>query len=461
MSGRDVEDFREVKFKFYFFTEHDAERQNEKSKDNLLKYPYEVKYYIRVKDIIDMSPKEQKIIERTIEEQYKLSDDDNLRVSLNLSILQKALSHSDNILKETIIDKDKSAEHPDRKSESEILEAFVRINQEGKQLTRSDLIFGILKLNWGESAQSLPDFVDSINEGNSFEFDTDFVIRCLFAVSNLGTKFDPDILRNRSNVNIVKANFQQCCDAIKSTVDFVQNECWIASKRLIQNNNNLIPIVYYLFYSKDHQVPNKDISNLRKALYLFAFTSPFSRYAESHLSKLIREYLKPLSGRTDKKFTFRNCYMKLLEWDYVDVLKYDANLLQKNPSLTLHLIQRRSGVNVHYEKNAPQLDHIFPKSLLEKEGYKENEINCFANYWILSKNKNQNKSNKHPKQFFEDVPDSELQRVYINRELLDFEHYKEFLKIRESNILEHIKKELDFKDDIDFPNFDIDDLEFD
>ena len=55
-------------------------------------------------------------------------------------------------------------------------------------------------LNWKESAYTLPEFVTEINEGNSFEFDSDFIIRCLFVVSDLGSKFDIDILRKKTNV---------------------------------------------------------------------------------------------------------------------------------------------------------------------------------------------------------------------------------------------------------------------
>jgi hypothetical protein len=58
----------------------------------------------------------------------------------------------------------------------------------------------MLKLNWHESAETLPEFVRQINEGNSFNIDTDFVIRCLFAVSELGTKFELDLLRRKDNV---------------------------------------------------------------------------------------------------------------------------------------------------------------------------------------------------------------------------------------------------------------------
>ena len=95
----------------------------------------------------------------------------------------------------------------------------MRINREGTPLNRSDLIFSMLKLNWKESAEALPDFVHRVNKGNSLELETDFVIRCLFAVSNLGAKFELDHLRNKKNVQKLRENFDGCCNAIKATVD--------------------------------------------------------------------------------------------------------------------------------------------------------------------------------------------------------------------------------------------------
>ena len=75
-------------------------------------------------------------------------------------------------------------------------------------LSRSDLIFSMLKLNWRESAEGLPEFVRQINEGNDFGIDTDFVIRCLFAVSEMGTKFELDSLRKKQNVQRLRNNFK-------------------------------------------------------------------------------------------------------------------------------------------------------------------------------------------------------------------------------------------------------------
>jgi len=88
---------------------------------------------------------------------------------------------------------------------------------------------------------------------------------------------------------------------------------------------------------------------------------------------------------------------------------------------------------------------IGKKSKLREKKFDESEINHFANFWILAKNKNQNKSNKHPKDYFIDVSDSILKRAYIDKTMLEYDKYRTFLKNREKNILRKIKKELGLK----------------
>ena len=232
-------------------------------------------------------------------------------------------------------------------------------------------------------------------------------------------------------------------------VDFIQSECWLSSSKLLGGYFNMLPLVYYLFNSKNHQVPNSQIDRVRKAIYLFGFTSPFSRYADSRIGKFIREALKPLVEKNDETFPLEKCVYWVYSWERVE--RYDAKLLRRNVLLTLHLVQRHSGAKIHYDKNAPQIDHIFPSSTLPEKEYDEASINHFANFWILAKNKNQNKSNKHPREYFKDIDDAILQRAYIDRKLLDYKHYKTFLKEREAKILKHIKRELKLSNtDFDF-----------
>lgn len=450
LSGRETENFKEDKFVFNFYSQKEADGRNKeivvrcRNAKGAKEEDFEKEYYVKVQELFNFGVKEQKVFSRDIAKQLNLLEPDSERLETNLLILNHVLTKDENILKTSILDENKPRDSSERKSESDVLEAFVRINREGTPLSRSDLIFSMLKLNWKESAQTLPEFIHSINDGNSFDLDSDFVIRCLFAVSNLGTKFDIDLLRKKSNVEQIQKNFQQCCDAIRSLVDFVQSECWIASSKLIGGYYNLVPFVYYLFYTENHQVPDSQIERVRKSIYIFGFTSPFSRYADSRLGKFIREELKPLVDQNKDKFPLERCVWWVWYWEQVK--GYGVQLLRRNPSLVLHIVQRRSGAKIHYDKNAPQIDHIFPSSKLRDKQYDEAVINHFANYWILAKNKNQNKSNKHPKKYFEDVDDAILQKAYIDRDLLDYRYYKTFLKEREAKILKHIEKELKLSD---------------
>ncbi|NMC59630.1 MAG: hypothetical protein GYA51_09655, partial [Candidatus Methanofastidiosa archaeon] len=73
-------------------------------------------------------------------------------------------------------------------------------------------------------------------------------------------------------------------------------------------------------------------------------------------------------------------------------------------------------------------------------------INSYGNYWILAKTKNQNKSNKHPKEYFADVEDAILEKALINRDMLDYRQFTSFVRDRESKILQKILKTIGIKE---------------
>jgi hypothetical protein len=298
----------------------------------------------------------------------------------------------------------------------------------------------MIKLNWKDAASDLPNFVKKINEGNSFEIDIDFLIRCLFAVSDLGTKFNIDLLRNRTNLEKIKGNSSKCCDAISSMVDIIQKDCWCSSSKVLGGYHTLVPFVYYLFHTPKHELPNSEIDNFRKSLYLFGFTSPFSRYADSRLAKFISKELKPNLEIKDYSFPFSKAISWIYYWEGID--QFGERLLQRNPRLALSLIQGHTGAKIHFQANSSEMDHIFPRSILREKNFEESEINHFANFWLLSKGKNQNKSNIHPKKYFEDVTDSELTRAYIDRNLLNYNYYKRFIKERSDYLIAEVARRL-------------------
>jgi hypothetical protein len=105
-----------------------------------------------------------------------------------------------------------------------------------------------------------------------------------------------------------------------------------------------------------------------------------------------------------------------------------------------------TGAKALNANNSGEVDHIFPRSILRTKGFDESLINHFANFWILAKGKNQNKSNRPPATYFKDVSESELKRAFIDRDLLDYSHFRKFLQTRGGEIIESIKQKLDFSE---------------
>jgi uncharacterized protein with ParB-like and HNH nuclease domain/5-methylcytosine-specific restriction endonuclease McrA len=452
LSGKTADDFREVFYVFRFLKTTESIELNNETKENLENKENgeengeQEKYslFIPVKEILNSSPEGRLTLKNELKAEYSLSDKDVIRLELNMNKLIHSVTNDGNILKVSTIDENKPKESKDRKTESDILEVFVRINRQGITLSRSDLIFSMLKLNWKESAEELPDFIKDINDGNNLGIDIDFVIRSLFTVSNLGSKFDVDLLRKYSNVEKIKANYERTCNAIRSLVDFMQEDCNILNSNIIGGYLNLIPIVYYLSNTPDNLVPNSELAKLKRALYIFGFTRPFSRYADSRIGKFIREELKPLADSGEYTFPLDNSIWWVNCWEGYD--SFNAKLLQKNRYLTLHLLQGKTGAKVKYSRNAPEIDHIFPQSILKEKEYDWGVINSYGNFWILAKTKNQNKSNKHPKDYFADVDESLLAKSLIDKDKLDYRQFSTFVKDREQNILIKIKKSLGIKD---------------
>lgn len=81
---------------------------------------------------------------------------------------------------------------------------------------------------------------------------------------------------------------------------------------------------------------------------------------------------------------------------------------------------------------------------MREKNFQEADINHFANFWILAKGKNQNKSNKHPADFFKDVDAVELKRAMIDHDSLDYRRFTTFVKQREAQILDVVRKRLQF-----------------
>ncbi len=205
----------------------------------------------------------------------------------------------------------------------------------------------------------------------------------------------------------------------------------------------LVPIVYYFYHLPKHDVPNDQVDRVRTAVYLLGLATPFSRYSESRIGNFVRSELQPLASRGDPNFPLEATIKDVRRWEKVESLD---DLAQSNVYLTLHLIQGLSGAHVQYKRNAPEVDHIFPRSELRRKGVDEDLINDLANFWILAQGKNRNKSNRRPRDYFADVGKRQLRNALIDPALLDYRQYKRFIETRREAMLKRIETILGLSD---------------
>lgn len=450
LSGEENDNSAEIKYEFYFLDIQEVESENQKSikqfeipENGNSDSDHEKWYFFPVSDIFNMGYEEKKGLIFDLKEKLKLDIKEEAVIDRNLTCLKDFLQ-DDSILKESTLDEKKAPEAKDRKTIYDILEIFVRVNTEGTRLTRSDLLFSMLKLNWENAATGLPEFVSKINEDNNFNFTNDFVIKCLFSISGFGPEYNIDILRKKTNVEKIEKNFSACCDAISSCIDFVCRECWITSSNVIPGLNMLVPFVYYFYRLPKHTIPPRDIPNVRKFFYFVAFTKIFTTWADPRILVYTRDILDFAFKSGDNKFPYEKS-MEYLKRKYNNFNFVTDTLLNNNRRLVLSLIQGNYDHKAIFKKNEPEIDHIFPKATLGARQVPWNEIEHYANFWYLPMHVNRNKTDKPPKDFIaeNEITDQYLEYMMINPDLLIYSRYSSFLHDRSEKIRDFITARLE------------------
>jgi len=431
LSGSASDDHSEQKYLFSFTNRSIANQRNADYASGKSK-----SYWLLLSEIVGQHPAEIIKIRNEISEKLDLSPEDRLRLEINFSVLQYSLAENGEIIKTQTIDDKLPANDQRRKSAFDVLEIFVRVNTQGVVLRRSDLIVSMLRLYWQEASTLLPKFLQEVNRGNSLAIDNDFVIRCMFAVAGLGTRLDFELLRKKSNVDAIRSTYERCFSAVRSAVDFARNECQIDSPRLIGGISTLVPFVYYLARTNGANFPRNSKASAKQSLILFALSKTFTQHSESRTGAFIRDYLTNLDATS--RFPYDLC----VEYVYSKTSfgAFDHRLISNNVDLSLSVIQRLSGGRVHHAGNLPEIDHIFPQSILRDKEVDEQDINDIGNLWILPRNMNRNKSAKAPKVFLEEVDEKILQAAGIDRNSLVYGSFKPFVRRRRDWMLEQIGK---------------------
>ncbi len=391
------------------------------------------KRLVRVSDIVSWNTRfEDEDMERVIES-VQLEGSEASTAMRNMRLLRRLVTRHDLVLVETI---DDEVSQPDQaKKINDIVEIFVRVNSGGTRLSRSDLMFSLIRTRWKGAREAFDQLAEQVDPGHLLGIDKDFLLRGLLVISDAPVTFDVDTIERHWDV--MRQRFDDFAASLKCAIDFCREpEVGVISSSLLQPVATLYPIVYYLSRQKGGSVPDQDRKSLRSLLYFLLFNQFIRGQSPQARIRWLREVLAQSAGKT---VPLDDLLAVIRDRQGIHSIETNADMLNWNHNLSLNIVQpsvRRDSLS--WQVRA-EVDHIFPQSLYREKF--PDLVDDIGNLAYLGKLRNIRKSDQQPWEYFEDIPDNVLRRDFlIEKGLLAEDKFEEFVGVRRERILVAVKE---------------------
>ncbi|MBE9018010.1 DUF262 domain-containing protein [Chroococcidiopsidales cyanobacterium LEGE 13417] len=399
--------------------------------------------WIKFKDIVFDHGKFNAIAQSIINLKDNLSNEKKNRVFDNTALIINQFCSSDFLIYQEL----DSVDNPDAYQEDDVVEIFIRANSGGTQLGKSDLLFSLLTSSWDDADEELEDLIDELNR-SGYSFTRDFILKTCITLLDKGAQYDVNKFRDGVTREEIIKNWDNIANAIKDVKDFLLGKTFLRTDKAVPSYLALIPIIYFRYHypKKWSHVEQLDTYILRILL-----AGAFSGNPDKLIDKLTRKIKETKEFDVKQLFNLIRADGRNLE------ITEDSILTQHYSSKYLHLYFNLwyQGFNYHpaYEANLPQVDHIFPQSLLRKVKilnpntgrkdllkYKQFDRDQIANCMLLTAKENGagGKKDIPPEKWFSNKDEHYLNLHLIpkDRDLWKLENYEQFIEARQELILE-------------------------
>lgn len=410
--------------------------------------------YIKMKEIV--YPADRKWSEVDIRKSIfsqasrELTDREKEKIERNISLI-----HSYFLKENRAYNDIDSVTYYDLYTENDIVEIFIRANSGGTKLSKSDLLFSLLTASWIDAVNNVNELLSDLNNAG-YNFSRDFIMKTCLTLLDMGSEYDVEKFRTPDIEKKFNDNWEEMAKTIKDVVDYIKGTLYIRSAKALPSHTPLIPLFYY----RSHSGKKLDsIDGVKDYLIKTLLTGAFSGHTDTTINRCI-DNIK----RADGSFEFNTTEIlevikedKNITLSKETLFKWSYNLESDKPYIYLLFNLWYMNFDVHpiYSGNSPQIDHIFPRSVLKDvkkinpdtgrkvSKYLPYDINQLANLMLLSADENgpRNKSDKLPEEWFKDQDDKYFMTHLIPRdpELWKLENYEEFIEARKHLLVEKFK----------------------
>ncbi|MCW4045222.1 MAG: DUF262 domain-containing protein [Candidatus Bathyarchaeota archaeon] len=443
LSGRTpiIEGKNELKYLVEYMTKEQANQENAENKTH---------YWILLKDIV-LSDESSTEIKRSILKKINRTEEEKQQIEEiiedNVAKIKKLFAENDLIFYYPIDSVSK------RYTYDEVLEIFVRSNSGGTILSKSDLMFSLIKLNWETAEEDFEDLLNSLNRQGAFIFDKDFILKTALVWSGKGAKYEVAKFKGpegEKTLEYIRSDWENLEKSFLWLQDFL-DYARITSDEVLPSYNSLIPIVYFAGVHDCKTASPKVKHNMQTWLYKVLLNGNFSGQADRAIDNsaevIYDESTVDYFPYRELEETMRKLRRK------VDV---DSLIIDSNHYLVLNIVYLFNNQILNFQPklngNTPEIDHIFPKSKMTYT-YKQPSslVNNIGNYMFLEKTLNIQKTNRMPEDYFPEAiaeqPDFFRRNLIpTNPELHKPENFSEFVNTRREMIFNIIRNVLVYRD---------------
>ena len=354
--------------------------------------PGEIEFpWVKFKDLIFTTKKKREMLDllkaaagRVLTEKETNKLDDHLDIVDRTFKMDEAVTYQE-------LD---SIDNPSLYKEDDVVEVFIRANSGGTKLGKSDLLFSLLSSSWEEADKKMEDLLESLNT-HGFEFDRDFILKTCLVLHGQGAKYEVEKFRKKGVRENIETDWDDISAAIQDVLDYVRGKTYIQCDKALPSYNVLIPLVYTRYQFQDAWKKAKDIDNyLLRCLLGGAFSGVPDNLIDA-LVKMLNDQKKFNLADVFNVIRAQNRSLEVPEERF-----WQMGYGSSNIHLLFNLWYRSFNQTPAYENNLPQIDHIFPQSVLKdirvknpdtgRMGmkYDSSTRNQLANCMLLSREEN-------------------------------------------------------------------------
>ena len=319
----------------------------------------------------------------------------------------------------------------------EVVEIFNRVNSGGTKLSKGDLALARICASWPEARQTMVERLDGWRE-HGYDFTLDWLLRVTNGILTGEALFS-------ALKDVEPSEFRTALGDAGATVDHLLN---LVAGRLGLDHDRVLggryafPVMARYWAS----VPKGEMSDVErgKLLYWYIHAALWGRHSGSTESMLNQDLealeARGLDGLIEQLRVWRGGNLTIREENltgayrgsrfypliYLLTRVHGAKDLGTGNQLSSHLLGKLSRLELH---------HIFPKALLQEEGYDRAHRNALANFCFLTQETNLAISRRDPSEYLPEYQAKnpgvlESQWIPTDPDLLKPERYPDFLAAR-------------------------------